>query len=145
MTRQGVMTRRPTQFRTSLCKNGDLELRRIVLGSAYPSANLTSCAFKRFSALLFPLVKPLGMQIRASLLILALAVAFAAGQGDDAGPMCTGNATYVITNSCQWTSMRHPVDYPSGASFSPMCGTAHNSDYDMFAVRTLAALVFASY
>ena len=74
----------------------------------------------------------------ASVLLLAFLCCFAllgrARELEMSPSKCSGSATYLVTNECQWTSMRHPTDYPAGATFSPMCGATHNGAYTMFYV-----------
>jgi len=36
-------------------------------------------------------------------------------------------AQYKLTFHAEWSSQSHPVDYPSGAHFSPLVGTTHNN------------------
>eukprot|EP00210_Caulerpa_lentillifera_P004433 g4230.t1 len=45
---------------------------------------------------------------------------------------CTEEATYKVSVFCDWNAEKHPRDYPSGAHFSLMCGTVHNSKYTMW-------------
>lgn len=59
-------------------------------------------------------------------------VTFAALVVSGAHGWCTGTAKYVVTNDCLWNSNTHPVDYPSTAMFSPLCGTSHNAEYTLF-------------
>lgn len=74
------------------------------------------------------------------LLFVALVVLSVAGS--QAANLCTSSATYKVDISCKWTEERHPKDYPADnpPHFTVMCGTAHNSNYTLWSVGSIATL-----
>ena len=51
---------------------------------------------------------------------------------------CSQEVAYDVIAECEWTAATHPTDYPSNAHFSNMCGTVHNSAYQMWHINGTA-------
>jgi hypothetical protein len=48
-------------------------------------------------------------------------------------------ATYRVTFVGEWTDKTHPIDYPSGAHFSPLVGHTHDDNGLIWQRNTLAS------
>jgi hypothetical protein len=52
----------------------------------------------------------------------------------------TPSALYRVVFQSQWSAQTHPVDYPSGAHFSPLIGTTHNDQVIFWQPGGLASM-----
>lgn len=48
---------------------------------------------------------------------------------------CSKPVVYEVVNECKWSSKSHPVDYPSDAHWSPLCGTTHTDEVALFSLN----------
>ena len=51
---------------------------------------------------------------------------------------CSGSMKYSVDFNGMWSSARHPVEYPSDASFSPIVIASHKDDFQLWATGELA-------
>lgn len=70
------------------------------------------------------------------LMMMAVAVSGRSLLQEESDVPCSTAVTYSVLNDCDWNAEKFPTDFPTGSDhWSPLCGTAHNSDYTMWEVN----------